>query len=638
MMSWSPLWHVRPSTQRWGISLLAVLLPVLMLQIRVQLPIAFGERPLLVLFMLPIIVCALLGGLLPGLLCTLITALVTSYFMLPPIYSLSVEAGQDLVQWCLLIANGLLISVLSAAFHRARAREVLRWQELMNTQNQLQQSENRFQVTFEQAAVGIALVSPDGHWLRVNQRLCHILGYRADELTGMTFQQLTHPDDLYLDEAHVARVLAGTIPHYTLEKRYLHKGGEIIWTTLTVALVRDAEGNPDYFISIIEDNRQNKETEEALRRNEAILRESQRLAKIGNWRWRVADDSHFWSPEIYRIYGRDPALPPAVYPEVRKYFTQEGWHTVAQAVERCRMDGQPYECDAEVITEQGETAWVIARGAALRDRDGTILELYGTVQDITERKLAEQRLQHNQQMALDTQRRARLAALNLMDDAISARVRAETVSSALRESEQRLLMAQEGAHVGIWEWDMVSNRLFFSPECARLYGRSAEALGELAAWQACLHPDDRPHIEQLLAERAVSGAPVELEFRILLPDGGIRWLVSKGSVYRDAQQRPVRLLGIHLDITQSKLAEQQLRQLSLALEQSPDGVFITDTRARIEYVNPAFLAASGYQQHEVIGRTPSLLRSGLTPDASYVALWDAINHGQRWHGEFINQR
>ena len=64
------------------------------------------------------------------------------------------------MQWCLLIANGLLISVLSAAFHRARAREVLRWQELMNTQNQLQQSENRFQVTFEQAAVGIALVSP----------------------------------------------------------------------------------------------------------------------------------------------------------------------------------------------------------------------------------------------------------------------------------------------------------------------------------------------------------------------------------------------------------------------------------------------------------------------------------------------
>lgn len=82
-----------------------------------------------------------------------------------------------------------------------------------------------------------------------------------------------------------------------------------------MALVR-IRGEPDYFISIIEDNQQNKETEEALRRNEGILRESQRLAKIGNWRWRVSDDSHFWSPEIYRIYGRDPPSP-AVYPEVK---------------------------------------------------------------------------------------------------------------------------------------------------------------------------------------------------------------------------------------------------------------------------------------------------------------------------------
>ena len=72
-----------------------------------------------------------------------------------------------------------------------------------------------------------------------------------------------------------------------------------------------------------------------------------------------------------------------------------------------------------------------------------------------------------------------------------------------------------------------------------------------------------------------------------------------------------------------------MRQLSLALEQSPDGVFITDTQARIEYVNVAFLAASGYQQSEVIGQTPALLRSGLTPKATYIALWDAIKRGQR---------
>ncbi|MDU1141886.1 PAS domain S-box protein [Aeromonas rivipollensis] len=638
MMNRPQLWHVRPATQRWGVCLLALLLPILMLQIRVQLPIAFGERPLLVLFMLPIIICALLGGLLPGLLCTLISALVTTYFLLPPIHELTVAAGQDMVQWGILIANGVLVSLLSAAIHSARAREIQRWQELISTQSRLQQSESRFQATFEQAAVGIALVSPDGHWLRANQRLCDMLGYHADELMNMTFQQITHPDDLFIDQHYVARMLAGELPHYTLEKRYLHQGGDVIWTTLTVALVRDLAGEPDYFISIIEDNQQNKETEAALRRNEGILRESQRLAKIGNWRWRVSDGNHFWSPEIYRIYGRDPALPPAVYPEVRKYFTQEGWHTIAQAVERCLRDGQAYECDAGVINEQGNPVWIIARGAALRDEDGNVVELYGTVQDITERKLAEQQLLHNQQAALDTQRRARLAALNLMDDAISARVRAESISSALRESEQRLLMAQEGAHVGIWEWDMVNDHLFFSPECARLYGRHAEQLTTFHAWQACLHPDDKPRIDTLLSELSASDKPFEVEFRILLPNGDLCWLVSKGSVYRDARQRPLRLLGIHLDITERKQAEQQLRQLSLALEQSPDGVFITDTQARIEYVNAAFLAISGYRQDEVIGQTPSLLRSGLTPRATYIALWDAIKHGQRWHGEFVNRR
>ena len=638
MMQWLGAWQKRGSRQQWGACLLALLLPLLMLQLRIQLPIAFGERPLLVLFMLPIIVCALLGGLLPGLLSTLVTALITTYYVLPPLHQLAIGMGQDLVQWGILIANGVLISLLSAAMHNSRAREIQRWQELLSTQSRLQQSETRFQATFEQAAVGIALVSPDGKWLRVNQRLCDMVGYQADELMNMTFQQITHPDDLFIDQSYVAQMLAGKRPHYTLEKRYLRKGGEVLWVTLTVALVRDLNGEPDYFISIIEDNQQRKETEEALRRNEVILRESQHLAKIGNWRWHIADDTHFWSQEIYRIYGRDPALPPAIYPEVKKYFSQEGWRAISQAVERCLQDGQPYECDAEVLHEHEGSVWIIARGAALRNSEGTIVELYGTVQDITERKLAEQQLLHNQQLALDTQRRARLAALNLMDDAISARIKAESTSAALRESEQRLLMAQEGAHAGIWEWEIPSGRIFFSAECARLYGRSVEQLGHFNDWQACLHPDDQPRIAALLAQLPQPPRPLDLEFRILLPDGSVRWISSKGSVYRDAQQQPLRLLGIHLDITERKQAEQQLRQLSLALEQSPDGVFITDIDSRIEYVNAAFLAASGYQKSEVIGQPPSLLRSGLTPQATYVALWDAIKHGQRWHGEFINRR
>jgi two-component system sensor histidine kinase/response regulator len=111
----------------------------------------------------------------------------------------------------------------------------------------------RFQATFEQAAVGIAMVRPDGIWLEVNSRLCDITGYSPEELKRMRFQDITHPDDLDRDLALVQRVIEGEISTYQLEKRYFRKGGDLIWINLTVSPVRGEDGAPKYFISVIED-------------------------------------------------------------------------------------------------------------------------------------------------------------------------------------------------------------------------------------------------------------------------------------------------------------------------------------------------------------------------------------------------
>ncbi|MFA4968166.1 MAG: ATP-binding protein [Sulfuritalea sp.] len=127
---------------------------------------------------------------------------------------------------------------------------------------------------------------------------------------------------------------------------------------------------------------------QAAERAAAELGEAQRLSGIGNWRWDVVKDVHTWSEEIYRIYGRDPALPPAAYPEVSQYFTPQSWAALAAAVERGIAAGRPYECDAEVLRPDGDHRWITARGEALRDAAGKVIALYGTVQDITERKLA----------------------------------------------------------------------------------------------------------------------------------------------------------------------------------------------------------------------------------------------------------
>lgn len=140
----------------------------------------------------------------------------------------------------------------------------------------LQLSEERFRSAFDHAPIGMALVSPDGRWLRVNRSVCDIVGYPEPELLASDFQTITHPDDLTTDLELVRRVLAGAVPTYQMEKRYVHKRGHIVHVLLSVSLVRDEGGAPLYFISQIQDITERKEAE---RRLTASLREKEVLLK-----------------------------------------------------------------------------------------------------------------------------------------------------------------------------------------------------------------------------------------------------------------------------------------------------------------------------------------------------------------------
>ncbi|MDO9107106.1 MAG: PAS domain S-box protein [Methylovulum sp.] len=254
------------------------------------------------------------------------------------------------------------------------------------------------------------------------------------------------------------------------------------------------------------------------------------------------------------------------------------------------------------------------------------------------RLTAETALRESQAAALDMQRQARLAALNLMEDAVAARARAELSNAALRESEQRLLMAQEGAHVGIWEWDLLTGLSYWSPECERLYGVAPGALQNNDAWRARVLPEDLALIDALWESHILPGNAFEVEFRLRQDSGEIRWLISKGRAQHDADGKPVRLSGINLDITERKRTEEQIRKLAQAVEQSPESIIITDLDGKIEYVNAAFIQKSGYAYEEVIGQSPRILHSGKTPEATYMALWDTLGQGGTWKGEFINIR
>jgi PAS domain S-box-containing protein len=135
--------------------------------------------------------------------------------------------------------------------------------ERKRSEQALQESEQRFRATFEQAAVGIAHVGLDGRWLRVNQKLCDIVGYSPEELLQISFQEITYAEDLELDLTYVQQLLANEIQTYSMEKRYIHKQGFLVWAELTVSLVRDVSSDrkdgfsepsdPKYFISVVEE-------------------------------------------------------------------------------------------------------------------------------------------------------------------------------------------------------------------------------------------------------------------------------------------------------------------------------------------------------------------------------------------------
>lgn len=256
----------------------------------------------------------------------------------------------------------------------------------------LERSEARFRATFEQAAVGIAHVAPDGRWLRVNQKLCDIVGYPRAELLTKTFQDITHLDDLNADLGQVRRMLAGELQTYSMEKRYIRKEGRIVWINLTVSLVRAPDGAPDYFISVIEDVDARHRAEGRLRRSENLLAESQRIAHLGSFEWDAESGDLQWSDELYRIYGYAPRDFTPTFDAFMAHVHPDDREHVQALVARVLQEGEVLKYEERVVRPNGEVRVLATEVSPVKDGDGRVLRLIGACHDITERWQADQKL------------------------------------------------------------------------------------------------------------------------------------------------------------------------------------------------------------------------------------------------------
>ena len=283
------------------------------------------------------------------------------------------------------------ITVLSAsirmAFKLHEARE-----ELERHEEALRESRERFSNAFEYAAIGMALASPEGRWLKVNRQLCGILGYSEEEMLVMNFRDLTHPEDLEASVAPFDRVLAGDISAYELTKRYIHKGGSVIWVYATVSVIRDKAGLLLYVIAQIQDITERKRAEESLRRSEKRFR--QIVENEGGFIWEVDTNGLYTyaSPIIEKILGfRPDELVGKSYfydhfaPDVREELK------AAVMASFARKDSFRGLVNPN-IRKDGVYVILETSGAPIISESGAFLGYRGIVKDITERKRTEEKL------------------------------------------------------------------------------------------------------------------------------------------------------------------------------------------------------------------------------------------------------
>ena len=215
--------------------------------------------------------------------------------------------------------------------------------------------------TFEQSGIGMAVLSPDGRWLRVNLALCDMLGTTPDDLVGFSAEARTHPDDVPADREALRLLLTGECRTYTMEKRYLTRSGEVLWALVNVSLVSDAEGKPAHLIAGIQDITERKEAEAALRASEERYRFVAQASKEVVWDWDLLTDQVIWDE------GTGPLLD---YQPAELGTTADWWYERLHPEDRERV---VESLDSAI--RQGETVW--SEEYRFRRADGS----YADVQD-----------------------------------------------------------------------------------------------------------------------------------------------------------------------------------------------------------------------------------------------------------------
>lgn len=392
---------------------------------------------------------------------------------------------------------------LSNASIEARARAE-------SAQAALRQDEPRFQALLENAPVGIARKSPGGHFEYVNAAFCKIVGYSEQELAQKTWQEITHPDDLVDEQAMTDMVLAGQIPHYTLEKRYVRKDGSHVWVSFFGSYIFDDERRPLQGVGVVVDITARKRANVALRENRQRLLLAHRAARLGTYDWDIQSDSADWDEHTAGLWGqpRDAHVNRALFMAGINPEDHEGATAAINASLKPEGDGQYFARFRVTNAIDGVTRWIESVGQVYFE-SGVPVRMVGTVQDVTERQIAEHRLSN---------------------------------------SEERFRELANNIDQFAWTWDRLGHATWFNDRMHEYMGSTFEELRE-DGWLRTLHPNCRERVDLHFRQCVEAGTTWEDTFPMFGKDGKYRWFLSRAVPIRAKDGTIIRWLGTSTDVT-----------------------------------------------------------------------------------------
>jgi len=453
--------------------------------------------------------------------------------------------------------------------------------------------EMRYRSLIENATDAIFVHDASGRIVEVSRLACESVGYAREELLLMNVVDLETDFDLARAQAAWSLMEPGT--NRTLKGTHRRKDGSRFPVEVRFG-VMDIEGQRLY-VGAVRDVSERDRAEAAVRDSESQLHQALDAAQSGVWVWDVATNRNHWSPEVYRLYGLEPggiepsydAWLAAVHPNDRAAAS-----AAVRAALRNRAD---LNLEWRVNNPAGHERWLLSRGRAELGPGGAILRYHGIVVDITTRKRAELALRQSEELYR--------SVFQTSPDAITI--------NRLRDG---LYVDVNDGFCRVFRW---------AP--AAVIGKTSREIG---IWRRA--DDRKPFIEALRRD----GHCDNLEAEFVTSDGKEKTCLLSSRVI-EVNEEPC-ILTVTRDISERKKAEQQLRKLSQAVEQSPESIIITDPAGIIEYVNRAFCQISGYSTADVLGKTPEFLKSGRTHGGDIAGLWEAMKNGTSWQGEFHNRR